>query len=80
MLSILISVAGFDVSKLHALVGAPAAGIVEETGSCSRWSSWQEEATRGSSSTVASSERLSELASQRSRAPAGRSPPSWEGR
>ena len=32
MLSILISVAGFDVSKLHALVGAPAAGIVEETG------------------------------------------------
>jgi protease PrsW len=32
MLSILISLAGFDMSKLHLLFGAPAAGVVEETG------------------------------------------------
>jgi RsiW-degrading membrane proteinase PrsW (M82 family) len=32
MLSILISVAGFDMSKLHLFFGAPAAGVVEETG------------------------------------------------
>ena len=32
MLSILISVAGFDMSMLHLFFGAPAAGVVEETG------------------------------------------------
>jgi RsiW-degrading membrane proteinase PrsW (M82 family) len=32
MLSILISVAGFDLSKLDLLFGAPAAGVVEEAG------------------------------------------------
>jgi RsiW-degrading membrane proteinase PrsW (M82 family) len=32
MLSILISVAGFDLTRLHVFFGAPAAGVVEEAG------------------------------------------------
>ncbi len=32
MLSILISVAGFDITRLHVFFGAPAAGVVEEAG------------------------------------------------